>query len=49
MLGEKFNLKPTMMLDNIRHVSVGTGYLRFQSNRTVAYNMRGPSTISLDN
>ena len=53
MLGEKFNLKPTMMLDKFEHVSVGTGYLRFQrvnlSNSTVAYNMRGPSTISLDN
>ena len=52
MLGEKFNFKPTMMLDMFGNVSVGTGYLRFQSaspsNSTVAYNMRGPSTISLD-
>ena len=47
MLGEKFNLKSTMML-----VSVGTGYLRFHSaspsNITEAYNMRGPSIIILD-
>ena len=52
MLGEKFNLKHTKMLDMFGHLSVGTGYLRFQSanpsNSTVAYNMRGPSTISLD-
>ena len=52
MLGEKFNLKHTKMLDIFGHVSFGTGVLRFQStspsNSTVAYNMRGPSTISLD-